>query len=140
MDTDEIIAARRAALRKWIDDHYEGVQERYRAAAEINQGELSGLLRDKSFGEKRASSLEKQSPGMPEGYLVSPGGAKEAKPDRSTLEGKVRELSGDVLYLRAVIDTVLAAVARSTPAFSEGRSPWSEGDSGQFSRVCCGSD
>lgn len=64
---------RRIQLRKWIDQHFGGSQSLFIAATnngekQINQGELSGLLRDKSFGERRARSLEKQA-GMPAGYL-----------------------------------------------------------------------
>ena len=64
---------RRAQLRKWIDKNFGGSQALFIAATnngdkQINQGELSGLLRDKSFGEKRARSLELQA-GMPTGYL-----------------------------------------------------------------------
>ena len=64
---------RRAQLRKWIEERFGGSQALFIAATnngdkQINQGELSGLLRDKSFGEKRARSLEAQA-GMPTGYL-----------------------------------------------------------------------
>ena len=64
---------RRLQLRKWIEQHFGGSQALFIAATnngekQINQGELSGLLRDKSFGERRARSLEKQA-GMPAGYL-----------------------------------------------------------------------
>lgn len=66
-----IVAARRQRLREWIDRHYEGSQAAFVAATRVNQGELSGLLRNKSFGEKRAATME-QCAGMPAGYLVSP--------------------------------------------------------------------
>lgn len=64
---------RRIQLRKWIEQHFCGSQALFIAATnngekQINQGELSGLLREKSFGERRARSLEKQA-GMPAGYL-----------------------------------------------------------------------
>ena len=64
---------RRLQLRKWIDDRFGGVQASFIASTndgekQLNQGELSGLLGNKSIGEKRARSLEKQA-GMPIGYL-----------------------------------------------------------------------
>lgn len=66
--TNDDVENRRAQLLRWIDDHYGGVRARFVEATEINQGELSGLLSKKSFGEKRARSLEAQA-GMPPKYL-----------------------------------------------------------------------
>lgn len=66
-----IVAARRKRLRQWIDSEYDGIQAKFVAATGVNQGELSLLLKDKPFGEKRADSLEEQA-GMPVGYLLSP--------------------------------------------------------------------
>lgn len=63
-----VVAYRRKRLKQWIDDHFNGVQQEFIAATGINQGELSGLLRTKSFGEKRARRLEEQA-NMPMGYL-----------------------------------------------------------------------
>lgn len=69
MSTDSpATASRRRNLARWIDLHFKGVQSNFVAATGINQGELSGLLRNKSFGEKRARSLEAAA-GMPPGYL-----------------------------------------------------------------------
>ena len=62
------VANRRRQLRRWIEIHYGGVQARFSAQHEINAGELSGLLKQKSFGEKRARRLEEQA-GMPSKYL-----------------------------------------------------------------------
>lgn len=64
---------RRKQLRRWIEAHFGGVQTAFIASTndgekQINQGELSGLLSTKSFGERRARSLEKQAH-MPEFYL-----------------------------------------------------------------------
>lgn len=72
----EIVALRRKRLRDWIADRFEGSQASFRADAKkrghtINQGELSALLRTKSFSEKRARKLEIQA-GMSKGFLVSP--------------------------------------------------------------------
>lgn len=63
---------RRRQLQKWIDDHFDGATKgaraRFIAAHQLNQGEISGLLKDKSFGSNRARHLELQV-GMPERYL-----------------------------------------------------------------------
>lgn len=66
--TDDDVENRRAQLLRWIVENYGGVRARFVEATEINQGELSGLLSKKSFGEKRARSLELQA-GMPVKYL-----------------------------------------------------------------------
>lgn len=68
-----IVAARRQRLQEWIEANYEGKQTLFISATGINQGELSGLLRSKSFGEKKAEALEQQAK-MPIGYLVYPFG------------------------------------------------------------------
>ena len=64
---------RRQQLRRWIAQYCNGRQSIFIASTndgtkQINQGELSALLRNKSFGERKARSLEKQA-GMPTGYL-----------------------------------------------------------------------
>ena len=41
---------RRENLQRWIDEKYNGVQAGFVAFTEINQGELSALLKNKSFG------------------------------------------------------------------------------------------
>lgn len=64
----DIRTTRRARLKQWIEDNFGGQQARFVDATGINQGELSGLLRDKSFGEKKARGLEKQA-NMPHLYL-----------------------------------------------------------------------
>ena len=66
---------RRRRLRLWIDTHFGGSQAAFIGSTfdgnkQINQGELSALLGTKSFGERRARSLELQSH-MPAGYLDS---------------------------------------------------------------------
>jgi hypothetical protein len=65
MDT---VQKRRSRLRGWIDLKCEGSQARFVEVTGINQGELSGLLKTKSFGEKKARTLEIQA-GMPPMYL-----------------------------------------------------------------------
>lgn len=67
------VATRRAKLRQWITDKFDGSQVKFLndCAArqhEINQGELSGLLKAKSFGEKKARTIEVMA-GMPPYYL-----------------------------------------------------------------------
>ncbi|TAN86146.1 MAG: hypothetical protein EPN14_00550 [Gallionella sp.] len=58
---------RRKRLRQWINDNY-GSQAAFIEKTGINQGELSGLLRNKSFGEKKARNLELLA-GMPSKWL-----------------------------------------------------------------------
>ena len=55
---------RRRNLRQWIADKYGGQQTRFAEAIAINQGELSALLKNKSFGEKKARKIE-QAAQMP---------------------------------------------------------------------------
>jgi phage repressor protein C with HTH and peptisase S24 domain len=72
MKTDSpIVATRRKRLRQWIDERHNGSQAAFVMAAQINQGELSLLLKDKSFGEKKAAAIERDA-GMPPGYLSDP--------------------------------------------------------------------
>jgi 3,4-dihydroxy 2-butanone 4-phosphate synthase/GTP cyclohydrolase II len=66
-DSDDV-ANRRAQLRRWIRDRCDGKQAVFVEQTNINQGELSGLLMNKSFGEKRARNLEKAAK-MPHKYL-----------------------------------------------------------------------
>lgn len=59
---------RRVRLRQWIDEHHGGVQAEFVQAHGLNQGEVSALLRTKSFGSSKARNLESKV-GMPEHYL-----------------------------------------------------------------------
>lgn len=59
---------RRTRLRQWIDEHHNGSQASFVAAHNLNQGEISSLLKDKSFGGVKARNLETLT-GMPERYL-----------------------------------------------------------------------
>jgi len=68
-----VVTNRRRQLAKWIDEKFDGSHTAFIASThdgekQLNQGELSALLRNKSFGEKRARSLEVQA-GMPISYL-----------------------------------------------------------------------
>lgn len=87
---DPIIAHRRARLRAWIDEHFWGSHTLFIASTndgvkQINQGELSGLLRSKSFGEKRARSLEAMAH-MPPRYLDDMGDATPPPYEHQTRE------------------------------------------------------
>lgn len=59
---------RRVRLRQWIDEHFGGSQAAFVAAHKLNQGEISSLLKDKSFGSVKARNLETLTD-MPERYL-----------------------------------------------------------------------
>ena len=65
MDT---VTLRRHNLRQWIARLHGGQQAAFAASAAINQGELSALLKNKSFGEKKARKIE-QDAGMPAMWL-----------------------------------------------------------------------
>jgi hypothetical protein len=67
------VAQRRRQLWQWLLDNFGGSQTAFlddlqERGHEMNQGELSGLLKKKSFGEKKARSLETKA-GMPHRYL-----------------------------------------------------------------------
>jgi hypothetical protein len=79
---DPAIANRRARLREWIDTHFGGSLTLFIASTnngekQMNQGELSALLRNKTFGERRARSLE-QMARMPARYLEGVAGSSQA--------------------------------------------------------------
>ena len=64
---------RRELLKRWIKDYFDDSQARFiehcaDRGHDINQGELSSLLKNKSFGEKKARSLEAAA-GMPDRHL-----------------------------------------------------------------------
>lgn len=61
---------RRLRLRQWIDDHFGGSQSAFITEHRLNQGEISALLKDKSFGSVKARNLETAT-GMPVRYLDS---------------------------------------------------------------------
>lgn len=71
----DIQGVRRDRLRDLIETRFNGKQTEFIAATDINQGELSGLLRKKSFGERKARSLERilrLPPGWFDGGPVAP--------------------------------------------------------------------
>lgn len=59
---------RRHNLRAWIDRHCQGRQNLFAEQTGINKGELCALLKNKSFGEKKARKIEAAAT-MPEGWL-----------------------------------------------------------------------
>lgn len=67
----KVVEVRRERLREWINDKYKGIQAGFVEDTGINQGELSGLLKAKSFGERKARNIEKMA-GMPDGWLDGP--------------------------------------------------------------------
>lgn len=86
METQDI---RRRRLRQLIEDRYDGSQAKLVEATGENQGEISALLRSKSFGEKKARKLE-QKLDLPAGWLD-----QRDEPDSEELE--VRAERGPVL-------------------------------------------
>ena len=63
-----ITELRRANLRQWIDECCGGRQALFAQTAAVNPGELSALLKNKSFGEKKARKIE-QAAAMPAMWL-----------------------------------------------------------------------
>lgn len=81
---DPTTDTRRAKLRIWINLHCNGTQSEFLTSCanngyELSQSELSGLLRQKSFGEKKARAIEKGA-GMPLRYLDTPDGYAATQP------------------------------------------------------------
>lgn len=58
MTDQDVVSTRRARLKSIIDDDFDGKQVRFVEKYGVNAGELSGLLRSKHFGEKKARSIE----------------------------------------------------------------------------------
>jgi len=113
MTDTPIVAARRARLKAWIDDKFGGVLASFIAQTKINQGELSALLKDKSFGEKKAAKLEKQAR-MPPGYLVQP--LTDAQPSTPTqIFTSERRANDNLLALQIGLESLLVAVLQRTP-------------------------
>ena len=63
-----ITELRRANLRQWIDERCGSRQALFAQTAAVNPGELSALLKNKSFGEKKARKIE-QAAAMPAMWL-----------------------------------------------------------------------
>jgi hypothetical protein len=75
----DIQSNRRARLAQLIIDRYNGSQAGFVDATGANQGEVSALLRNKSFGEKKARKIEIDS-GIPAGWLDIPIDGEGEKP------------------------------------------------------------
>jgi len=113
MTDTPIVAARRTRLKDWIDDKFGGVLASFIAQTKINQGELSALLKDKSFGEKKAGKLEKQAR-MPAGYLVNPL-AEAPEASATPLFTKERRADDGMKALQIGLESLLVAVLQKTP-------------------------
>jgi len=113
---DEIVAARRARLSAWIADHFDGSQAAFIRATKINQGELSALLANKPFGEKKARKLEGQAK-MPEGYLEHP--LERAPSSRIEEQRPIftseRRAADDVVAVRIGLESLVATVLQRVP-------------------------
>lgn len=79
----DIVENRRKKLQHVIDTQFGGSQAKFIEKIEINQGELSGLLKQKSFGEKKARNIERQAE-LPAGYLDTP--IDNEQPDLNKVE------------------------------------------------------
>jgi len=66
-----IQAIRRSKLAQLIRDRFGGSQAKFVEITGENQGEVSALLRDKSFGEKKARKIEGKC-GLASGWLDTP--------------------------------------------------------------------
>ncbi|WP_156804281.1 hypothetical protein [Rhodanobacter fulvus] len=111
-DTDMVVEGRRRLLREWINSRYAGVQAAFIQETGINQGELSGLLKTKSFGERRARKLEEQA-GMPRFYL------DRARDDATTPDTEVGALQRQIESLTVVLASLVAITAKHRPLEAE---------------------
>lgn len=75
----DIQSTRRARLAQLIAERYNGSQAEFIEATTANQGEVSALLKNKSFGEKKARKIEGEC-GVPTGWLDTPIGGEAEKP------------------------------------------------------------
>ncbi|OAM16584.1 3,4-dihydroxy-2-butanone-4-phosphate synthase [Eikenella corrodens] len=81
-----ITELRRRNLREWINRLHQGRQIDFVSATGINQGELSALLKNKPFGERKARKIE-HSAGMPALWLDTDHSSPASAPqptDRNT--------------------------------------------------------
>ncbi len=92
---------RRRQLQLWIEARHAGKQSAFVAAHKLNQGEISALLKDKSFGGVKARNLEAKC-GMPPRYLDQ----REAEP------AAVAKLSPRALTLARAYDAADAEAQR----------------------------
>lgn len=59
MGEDGVVEVRRSRLRRVVDERYKGIQANMVRDTGTNAGELSGLLKTRFFGEKKARTLER---------------------------------------------------------------------------------
>jgi len=112
--TSETVSSRRERLRQWIETNHKGSQTAFARITGIHQAEISRLLRDKSFGEKRAAAIERLA-GMPEGYLVNPLTPDElVAPAGNSLAKDEAELLRRYRAASAEARRILLAAARAT--------------------------
>ena len=69
-DENKVVTNRRRRLARLIREKFD-TQARFIAATGQNQGEISGLLKSKSFGEKKARAIERDCR-IPAGWLDLP--------------------------------------------------------------------
>ncbi len=82
MDAHDLdMTARRIKLRQWIDSHFPSVKA-FADHHQLNPSEISQLLRSKSFGPRRARTLE-QKLGMPHRYLENENSTSAPLPVRT---------------------------------------------------------
>ena len=112
-DNKEIQDARRRRLAEWIKTHFDGKQSAFIAKTGINQGELSGLLKAKSFAENKAIAIEKGA-GMPDGYLRNPTYDAGVSGDHYVVAPAVHA-DGDVLALQMAFQSLITALQMSAP-------------------------
>jgi hypothetical protein len=67
----EIQEIRRARLAQLIRERYDSSQSKFVEETGENQGEVSALLRTKSFGERKARKIEAKC-GLPSGWMDLP--------------------------------------------------------------------
>lgn len=68
MDIDDIVSTRRKRLKYLIETRFGGEQVRMCEKIGITSGELSSLLRQRNFGEKKARAMEMQLH-LPSGWM-----------------------------------------------------------------------
>jgi hypothetical protein len=112
MINEKIVATRRARLRAWIakypgDSKGRGKQAAFIADTGLDQTEISSLLKNKSFGEKKAQTIE-QAAKMPVGHLSMP-----TDNDYEVLP--VAHAAGDVLAIQMALESLVTALRMSAP-------------------------
>lgn len=100
---------RRARLAKLINEKFAGSQTRFIEVTGESQSEVSGLLRSKSFGERKARKIEQRA-GLPPGWL-----------DGITLVDEVgRDIQSDLgEKLEKVVEQVAATLKSTSIASSK---------------------